>query len=750
MPLPTSDFTPPLDASVPLSEARREPRDHWKMSAYRISDTDSIEDNDRAVTLKPGWGFVEAGWFQLVAACVIVVNTVVFFVEVQHPDSKDQFTLVDNFMLIFYLFELCSRWCAMEAQFLTGPCNTVLWNLLDLVVVVSAVLDQWVLVVLHVGATGPLKGFLKLLRLLRLVRVFKIVRIFLETDLSWTEAPKFQSLMGFVIFLNALIMGCETDLQWGGWFYIEQLLLLVYVFELSVRMKRFGMFFFACKNEDIIWNVLDFAIVVSSAIDTWLLPFIQIIVRLVTSGEAHHSDITAEINLGQFMMLLRMLRLMRILRLVKLVKSVRPLYVMVTGVLAAVQSVVWVLVLTVVVLYAMGIMTTRLIGHRLLFSEGMRAPDDVVALFATVPGSMFTLFRVMSGAQSDDETFALDQLMVDIPSAKLAFVFFTVTSSWTLLSILTAVVSENMISTTGLEEELNSLAFADEHRKGQLDELSELFLPLGKEEDRVREADIEEFLEAKERAIVVARICRVPVRDVIAVLRILAHPDGTVQVNIFLECIVELGRPVSERSMISLNSRLADLEARVKELAQLRMRELPANPQQGVEPKLQIANSADEPLEMAEPPCESGSRSFEIQSIRNSLQALFERVERFQQTQTANFVALERQHTEAFVSFQETVERNSLSIINLQESLLSLRQDLLDYTTLPMAPDIGGVCIPPGQGVPMEDMAGNGPSTSPMLMPSWSMTSLVGPGVNDIGCDPVVNGRERDNCVTRV
>ena len=95
----------------------------------------------------------------------------------------------------------------------------------------------------------------------------------------------------------------------------------------------------------------------------------------------------------------------------------------------------------------------------------------ISAVNAEVPDSMFTLFRVMSGAQSDSESAALDSawdsktcpillhksvsgtgwykarepsqgIMDNIPTFKFAFVFFMVTSSWTLLSILTAVVAK--------------------------------------------------------------------------------------------------------------------------------------------------------------------------------------------------------------------------------------------------------------------------------------------------------------------
>merc|ERR1719451_225227 len=89
------------------------------------------------------------------------------------------------------------------------------------------------------------------------------------------------------------------------------------------------------------------------------------------------------IKLSQVMMLMRMLRLMRILRLVKLVKSIRPLYILVTGVVAAFQGVAWVLVLTVVTLYAAGILATRLLGHGLMFPSG-NVPHSAY-VFKTVP-----------------------------------------------------------------------------------------------------------------------------------------------------------------------------------------------------------------------------------------------------------------------------------------------------------------------------------------------------------------------------
>merc|ERR1719464_1000434 len=132
-----------------------------------------------------------------------------------------------------------------------------------------------------------------------------------------------------------------------------------------------GCYFFSCYNPDITWNLLDFAIVVSSILDSRILPLVTKIIKAVSSPPKESPDQAHKkggMSLGQVMMLMRMLRLMRILRLLKLIKAVRPLYILVAGVLAAIQGVMWCLVLTLMVLYTMAILATRLIGHGLLLS----------------------------------------------------------------------------------------------------------------------------------------------------------------------------------------------------------------------------------------------------------------------------------------------------------------------------------------------------------------------------------------------
>merc|ERR1712157_517197 len=95
------------------------------------------------------------------------------------------------------------------------------------------------------------------------------------------------------------------------------------------------------------------------------------------------------------MMLLRMARLLRILRLVRLVKNIPPLFILIVGIAQAMQGMMWVVVLTMVLIYAMSLLSVKLIGHGLIL--GADAPPDVTDVFANVPDSFFVWFKAMNG-----------------------------------------------------------------------------------------------------------------------------------------------------------------------------------------------------------------------------------------------------------------------------------------------------------------------------------------------------------------
>jgi voltage-gated sodium channel len=389
--------------------------------------------------------FVEGKTFMLLATSILITNIVTMVMEMLHPHYKVEFFWLDQFFIAFYLLELVAKAILFQRDLLIGHFQDVWWNWLDLVVVVVGVVDQWLRPMVMPLISGShsqshstsVLQFVRMLRMARLARVLKVVRLFFRSDFSWAEGSRFQLFIMSVIYFNSLLMSFEAEYpDFFLWFYVEQILLMIFTFEISLRLKLWGCDFFT-RKEDIAWNLLDFLIVVGGVVDQWMMPAIDVVQSLLGMPSSPSGQV------GQFMVLLRMARLLRILRLVRLVRSVPPLFTLIVGIVQAMQGLMWVLVLTAVVLYVFSLLAVKLIGHGLLFGGPEFVPDDVRGIFPSVCQSMFVLFMAMNG---DPEW--LEPAFQILPASRIMFVAYVVLSSWAILSILTAVISENMISAT--------------------------------------------------------------------------------------------------------------------------------------------------------------------------------------------------------------------------------------------------------------------------------------------------------------
>lgn len=510
----------------------------------------------------PEWvRFVEGTPFVTCCAIVIVVNIVMMIQELQHPSYAVKWWAFDQLFLAWYVLELALKATLMYSQLLFGPVGEVWWNWLDVFIVTSGVLEQWVQPVLTAvglvdddsghGGGMSVAGVLRLLRLARLARILKVARLFFESDLSWTEGPRFQFFIMGVIGFNSILMGFETDIpDFVGWYYVEMTLLAIYSFELAVRMKRVGCNFF--YNQDFFWNYMDFSIVMGGLIDQCLLPFISMVRALVTGGAAH------KISIGQGIVLLRMARLLRILRLVRLIKSVPQLFNLLVAIMEAMQGVSWVLVLTLVVLYACSILAVRLIGHGLIF--GGSTPEDLQDIFPTVPESVFVLFTTMNGDASK-----LEPLLNRIPLFKLIFSAFMIMTSWAILSILTAVVSEKMISVTehAHEQRMAEIKRADEQR--QTVRLTEIFHIIDTDDSGT--VDEDEFRKMLDDPVTCENICEeteMEKCDMLDLFGIMAEIDEETGHRVithkgFIKGMKEETLPVTARHVLRLDRRIHDV-----------------------------------------------------------------------------------------------------------------------------------------------------------------------------------------------
>ncbi|CAE7855457.1 Scn11a [Symbiodinium necroappetens] len=378
-------------------------------------------------------GFIQSDWFLVLSGLVVAFNIMCLYIQVACDVTDEDAKVLENVndtCLVLYTIEVVMRLLHFRLRFCAHAVDGM-WNLFDFVIVCAGVFDRWIFPSLnaHIGVKSQASFWLPVLRgirVLRFIRVVKLVGVLFRSDLRWTEGVAFASVVSAVIITSVILMGLETDIQSPLWEPINDLVLLFFLFELAVNIRKQGWLHFF-SSEDHVWNWLDMIIVVLGTLDQWV---IKIFFIAVYGRDQSH-------ELGSSLMLFRLLRMLRILRVLRLVKAVHPLYLLALGIAEAVQSMFWVLLLTMVALYASAIVITRIVRETHIED----VPDAAKANFQNVPDSMFTLFVLMNGEEWPDVMPLLDAC----PSLKFMFVLFIIISTWALLSVMTGVVSDNMI-----------------------------------------------------------------------------------------------------------------------------------------------------------------------------------------------------------------------------------------------------------------------------------------------------------------
>jgi len=259
-----------------------------------------------------------------------------------------------------------------------------------------------------------------------------------KTDLqAFVESTPFQSIIGVVIAANATIIGFETDHpEYWMWPVLEDLFLFVFFLELTVRVWAYGLhMFFNVYGPDATWNYFDFLIVSLGCGDHVMSMF----VNSSNASETRHMS-----------MLIRSFRLLRVLRIFRIFRILKQFYLLVAGFLDAVSSVVWLSILCGLILYICATMLTRTVGQP--------DKDDSLAhikerFFGSVGTSMMTLFQFM--AFPDMSKF--EDLYVNNLSVTAFLIFFVVFGAFTIVSVLTAVITEAMTEKGRIQQEERKL-----------------------------------------------------------------------------------------------------------------------------------------------------------------------------------------------------------------------------------------------------------------------------------------------------
>jgi len=382
---------------------------------------------------------LDSGTLQVVGSVVVMVNFLTMLLELRFKELD--FTLVDSLFLLFFVAELAMNLILQGRGFLVGRPSVVCWNWADLLAVIGGFAE---LVLRLAGVEGGWLKVPRLLRLVRLVRLTKLARQFATADISWADTQEFQSAMGAVIGVNTILMGLELTYEGLAiWAFLESVLLMIYVFELLVRVRRRRCRFF-CSSDggDVLWNWLDLVIVLGGVFDMWVTPVVNE-VSAAMGGEQHDSQVSSVLSL------MRIARLARLLRLVRLVRSIPPLYLLAVGIAEAMRGMFWVLVLTMGVLYICALLGVQLVGGGWALPSSLTAGEvrEVKKTFDDVPYAVFNLFEAMNADLS-----GFGPLFHAMPGSKWIMMAFMIVTNWAIFSILTAVVSDNMAKVTEKSE----------------------------------------------------------------------------------------------------------------------------------------------------------------------------------------------------------------------------------------------------------------------------------------------------------
>lgn len=358
------------------------------------------------------------------------------------------------------------------------------------------------------------------------------------------ERTEFESFIGMMISINAVLMGFEVDLaQTGdvGWIVVENFFCILWISEMVLKMKSLHWQYFMSG-----YNVLDFGLVLLAVAEAWVIPFLSI-------------DGVSGLGVIRIVRILRMLRLLRLIRLMKLFKN---LWLIIVGFRESLSTLFWVLMLLTVVIYVFAIF----LRYTLNCFGAFREWDDCAEYFGSMPAAMYTLFQVIT-LESWSQVFARPILKVQ-PLFFIVFLLFLFLTTFGILNIIVGVIVENTLNAAKQNQELQERRMQRQLRQ-ELESIRRLF----EEADADGSGTLErsEFVEILSDPTVQQTLTRmeVPVEDPGMLFEIL-DPSGTDSLSFptFAQGVLRVKGPPTQLDMKTMQLGVANISRRVTKVEQ--------------------------------------------------------------------------------------------------------------------------------------------------------------------------------------
>lgn len=247
----------------------------------------------------------------------------------------------------------------------------------------------------------------------------------------------------FVITLNALWIAIETDHNDSealldadiGFILVENVFCAYFFAEWLLRFLAFERKLNGFRDA---WFVFDSILVFTMVMETWVMAFI---VKFTSSS------LGAGMGNASILRMARLLRLSRMARMVRLLRAVPELMILVKGMVAAMRSVAFTLLLLLFFIYVFAIFFTQLASDNQVLS----------VYFHGVGQAMYTL--AMHGVFLEDLIVIMDIMKEESIFLATVFFLFVMIAALTLMNMLIGVLCEVVTAVSSTEKEALEVAF---------------------------------------------------------------------------------------------------------------------------------------------------------------------------------------------------------------------------------------------------------------------------------------------------
>jgi len=246
------------------------------------------------------------------------------------------------------------------------------------------------------------------------------------------------------VALNAIWIGIDADLNTSatlaqaapGFQVVEHCFCAAFSTEVAIRFLAFRLKRDCMKDA---WFLFDTSLVVLMVGETWLLPLVLVIVG--------QQQLDHGVKGLTILRTVRMMRLTRLGRIARLLRAVPEVLTLLKGIVEAMRSVFFTLLLQFVLLYVFGV----------VFKIQSEEDEMLKQIFPDVPASMWLL--LLSGTFLDAPSVVANAVGAESPVLAGLFLLFIFLSSFMVLNMLIGILCDVVHQVALNEQEEAAVAF---------------------------------------------------------------------------------------------------------------------------------------------------------------------------------------------------------------------------------------------------------------------------------------------------